>query len=115
MESKFKTNELKPCICGFKPDHYSVSYGKTPYDVFCPVCLKQLARAKCLVTGWHGHAVDYWNKHIAELTLEEMEEEVRIFNEERKKALAYDGEYEGCKNYSYYWVKEEGEKLFVLN
>ena len=28
---------------------------------------------KCKVTGWHGNAIDYWNEHIANLTIEELE------------------------------------------
>jgi len=113
MISNFKTDELIPCVCGFKPDHYSIAYGSTPYDVFCPECKKQTNFAKCLITGWYGHLVDYWNNHIAGITLVEMEKEVQEFKEERKKALAYDGEYEGCKSYDYYWVKDEGETLIV--
>lgn len=113
MQSKFKTDELQPCVCGFKPDHYTVGYGTTPYDVFCPDCRKQLAHAKCLITGCHIHMVDYWNQHIAGLTKEEIDAEVQEFNNERKTALGYDGEYEGCKSYNYYWVKGEGENLEI--
>ena len=100
--SKFKTDELIPCICGFKPDHYNIAYGRTPYDIFCPNCKKQTTLAKCYITGWHGHLIDYWNKHIAKLTLKELENEFQEFRKERKKALAYDGEYEGCNSYEYY-------------
>ena len=72
---QFKTDELKPCRCGFKPDHYTVGYGQTPYDVFCPNCKKQTSFAKCKITGWNGNLFDYWNKHIAQMTLEEVEHE----------------------------------------
>jgi len=58
------------------------------------------------------HRMTCYN-HIAGITLVEMEKEVQEFKEERKKALAYDGEYEGCKSYDYYWVKDEGETLIV--
>lgn len=113
MVIKFKTDELIPCVCGFKPDHYSVAYGNTPYDIFCPECKKQTCLAKCLITGWHGHLIDYWNNHIAVMTLEEIDDEVREFREERKKALAFDGEFEGCEKYVYYWEKDNGEILYV--
>lgn len=113
MISNFKTDKLIPCVCGFKPDHYSVAYGKTPYDVFCPVCKKQTTFAKCLITGWHGNLIDYWNNHIAMMTLDEMEKEVQEFRKERKKVLAFDGKFEGCEEYVYYWIKDKGETLYV--
>ena len=78
----WETDELIPCQCGYKPDHYSIYYSRTPYDVFCPVCKKQLNFAKCKVTGHHGNAIDYWNRHLAGLTLEQMEKEVEKFREE---------------------------------
>lgn len=53
-----KTDKLKKCICGFKPDHYSVAYGRTPYSVFCPNCNKQ-TKGK---GGVSQNIVDYWNE-----------------------------------------------------
>ena len=105
--SDFKTDELLPCRCGFKPDHYSVYYGRTPYDVFCPDCKKQLARAKCLVTGWAGHAIDYWNTHLCFITLEEMNSEVKNFMKEKEKLE------EKPNAYDYYWEKGKGEVLYA--
>lgn len=104
------TNELIPCQCGFKPDHYSIYYSSTPYDVYCPTCKKQLNFARCKVTGWHGHAIDYWNSHLAALTFEEMEEESRKFREERKKME--DREGARAREYAYYWEKDKGEVLY---
>jgi hypothetical protein len=113
MESKFNTDELKPCICGFKPNHYSVWYGPTPYDIVCPNCRKQSARTKCLVTGWVGHLIDYWNKHVAGMTKEELDKEVQDFENEKANALKYGGEYEGFKTYEYYWQEGKGEVLYA--
>jgi len=83
MFVKFPTDELSPCICGFKPDHYEVGYGQTPYDIHCPECKKQTTMAKCKVTGWEGNVIDYWNKHISKLTLEQMKQECWEVRQER--------------------------------
>ena len=82
MDSKFQTDELNACVCGFKPTHYSVAYGRTPYDVFCPNCKKQTTMAKCKITGHSSHVIDYWNKHISKLTKEELQHEVKTFLKE---------------------------------
>ena len=108
MEEQFKTNEINPCKCGFKPEHYTITYGRTPYDIWCPNCEKQTSMAKCKVTGWHGNAIDYWNEHIANLTIEELEKEVTDLMKERKKKDPYN-EY---KSYEYYWVKDKGETFY---
>ena len=106
--NEFKTDKLNECICGFKPDCYFVGYSSTPYDVFCPNCKKQTQFAKCQVTGSVNNLIDYWNKHISKLTLQEMEKEVSDLREERKKADPFNQE---CEVYEYYWVKGEGEVL----
>jgi len=108
MESRFKTEEINTCRCGFKPNYFSVFYGKTPYDIYCPHCKKQTARAKCKVTGWHGNVIDYWNKHIANLTKEELEKEVSELMQERKEKDPY-GEF---NTYEYYWEKDKGEVFY---
>jgi|ERR1035437_1617287 hypothetical protein len=105
---QFKTDELKPCRCGFKPDHYTIGYGQTPYDVFCPNCKKQTTLAKCKVTGWNGNLFDYWNNHIAQMTLEEIDHEVEELRKEQKANCGYDG----YKVYEYYWEKGKGEIFF---
>jgi len=107
--SKFESKDINPCRCGFQPTHYSVYYGRTPYDIGCPVCKKQTTMAKCKVTGWHGHVIDYWNEHISKLTQEELEEEVKLFNIERQENTGYDG----YKYYDYYWEKDKGETLYA--
>lgn len=103
----FKTDELIPCQCGFKPDHYSIGYGRTPYDIYCPNCKKQSQFAKCQVTGSHYNLIDYWNKHVAGLTLEQMQQEVRDLNEEKKR----EDPYKEYKVYTYYWYEGKGAVL----
>ena len=102
-----KTDELVPCQCGFKPDHVSIGYSRTPYDVFCPTCKKQTQFAKCATTGHIGNAIDYWNNHVAKLTLEEMKEE---YSSVKKDKLIEDP-YNEYKIYQYYWYKGTGEEL----
>lgn len=103
----FKIDQLVPCQCGFKPDHFDIGYGRTPYDIYCPVCKKQSSMAKCKITGSHLNLIDYWNKHVSKLTKEEMLKEVEEACEQRKKEDPYN-EY---KVYTYYWTKDEGEEL----
>lgn len=105
--SDFKTDELEPCLCGFKPDHYSIYYGQTPYCIWCPDCKKQTNFAKCLVTGHHDNVIDYWNKHISKLTLSQVQEEVKLFLAE-KEAKRREEQF---KSYNYYWQKGKGEVL----
>ena len=107
--SDFKTDGLKPCRCGFKPDHYSVYYGSTPYDVYCPNCKKQLARAKCQVTNSHVNVIDYWNKKIADMTAEEINSEIEEFQKQKDKIERAEGM--SAKQYEYYWHKDRGEVL----
>src|SRR5688572_11855072 len=106
----YSTDELVPCKCGFKPDHYSIYYGQTPYDVWCPRCKKQLSFARCRVTGHHSHAIDYWNKHLFKLTIEELEAEVVEFEEERRVAEASEGMR--AKVYAFYWEIGKGPVLY---
>ncbi len=107
--TKFKSEQIEPCRCGFKPDYYRVMYGNTPYDIACPNCKKQTTFAKCLVTGYWGNVIDYWNKHISKLTKVEMEKEVKEFRIEKKKNTGYDMyEY-----YDYYWEEGKGEVLYA--
>lgn len=108
MVSIFKTEEINPCICGFKPDHFSVYYGRTPYDIFCPTCKKQTTMAKCKVTNSHENVIDYWNEHISKLTKEDMEKETLEFRKEEKENTGYDG----YKSYSYFWEKGNGPVLY---
>jgi hypothetical protein len=104
------TDELVPCQCGFKPDHYSVYYSRTPYDIWCPNCRKQLNFARCKVTGNHENAIDYWNSHLAVLTLSEIEQEVEEFMTELENAIREEGMRP--KSYNYYWEKDKGEILY---
>jgi ribosomal protein L34E len=104
------TDELVPCQCGFKPNHWSIYYSKTPYDIVCKNCKKQQAFAKCAITGHHENAIDYWNKHIASLTLKQMKKEIKDFNKEKKKIE--DKNYQTAREYQYYWYKNKGEILY---
>ena len=104
------TNELVPCICGYKPTHWSIYYSRTPYDVWCPHCKKQLQFAKCKVTGHHENAIDYWNSHLAGLTKEQMDKEADDFYEEKKKAEKKEGMT--SREYSFYWYKGKGEVFY---
>lgn len=54
---KIPTDQLLPCHCGFKPDHYSISYGSAPYCVFCPECKRQIDG----VGGESGAIIPWWN------------------------------------------------------
>ena len=56
-----KTDKLDPCRCGFKPDHYSIAYGSTPYSVFCPNCDKQA----CEVGGPSKDIISFWNDVVS--------------------------------------------------
>ena len=81
MEVKFDTDQLLPCMCGFKPDHYSVFYGPTPYEISCPSCKKHLGQAKCKVTGSPDNAIDYWNSHIRHITADQLNAEYWSYRE----------------------------------
>ena len=104
---KFKTDKLLECRCGFKPNHYTVGYGSTPYDVWCPNCKKQTTLAKCLVTSHSNNLFDYWNTHIRHLTKEDVDKEVDDFRKIQKKNIGYDL----YKRYDVYWVAGEGEVI----
>ncbi len=65
----FKTDELLPCLCGYIPDHYSVAYGRTPYSIFCPTCIKQNWRA---VGGNPKNIISEWNNNVRLKTKEEL-------------------------------------------
>ena len=71
-------------------------------------CKKQSARAKCKVTGWHGTAIDYWNKKASKITKAEMDKEVQDLILERKKEDPFN-EY---RVYDYYWHTEKGEVVY---
>lgn len=101
---------INPCRCGYKPDHLNIYYGSTPYSIWCPHCKKGSSNARCLVTGHHSHAIDYWNSHIANLTLKQINAEVRAFNKKRSKAEAREGMR--ARQYNYYWEKGKGEVLY---
>lgn len=108
MQVKFDTDELEPCQCGFIPDHYTVGYGRTPYDIYCPNCRKQTTFAKCKITGSKEHLFDYWNTVIRHMTLDEMHHEASEFIKiQKEKTTGYDG----YNSYDYYWVKGKGEIL----
>lgn len=47
MQVKISTTKLKSCLCGFKPDHVTIGYGRTPYDVYCPACKSKVIQ-QCL-------------------------------------------------------------------
>lgn len=108
--SEFKTDDLKPCRCGFKPNHYSVYYGNTPYDIWCPNCKKQITSTKCEVTGWYENAIDYWNSHLADMTIEEIKTEYQDFLEEKRKVE--EKSYQRAREYQYYWEKGKGAVLY---
>ena len=109
MQVRKESKELDPCLCGFKPQHYTIGYGRTPYLIRCPECDKQTNFAKCKVTGSANNIIDYWNQHISKLTKDEMQKEVQEVKEERKREDPYN-EY---KVYTYYWTKNEGAVLYA--
>ena len=105
-----KTDELLPCLCGFKPDHYSIAYGSTPYDVFCPNCKKQFTFSKYAVTGNKENAIHYWNNYIRLKTIEEIEFDYEHAKGERK--AEEDENYCRAKVWQWYW-SVNGEELIV--
>ena len=108
MQVDFKTDELIPCLCGFKPDHYSVSYGPTPYDVFCPECKKQASLfTKYKVSGSPSGIISYWNNHCAKMTKEELKIEYDEFKKEQEKETGSDG----YVVYQYYWNSDGTTQL----
>jgi hypothetical protein len=59
MQIDRNTDELLPCHCGFKPDHYSIGYSRAPYYVNCMSCRKLLSG----VGGPSENIIDWWNDH----------------------------------------------------
>lgn len=63
MQKDFKCEDIEPCECSYKPDHYTVGYGRTPYYISCLNCGKSLH-------GGSGYIKDFikiWNnkyRHI---------------------------------------------------
>lgn len=109
MQVKIKSDEISPCLCGFKPEHVTLGYGRTPYDIFCPQCKKQASIAKCQCTGAMENIIDYWNVKISKMSNEDIKEEIKEFNSIRKLKDPYD-EY---NEYQYFWYKDLGEKLSI--
>lgn len=56
-----KTDKLNQCECGSKPEHYTVGYSRTPYDVSCPGCGKQTSLYD-RIGGAPDNIIDFWNK-----------------------------------------------------
>ncbi len=107
MIVEVKTDELNKCQCGFKPDHYTIGYSRTPYNVYCPVCKKGTNMAKCYVTDHQENLIDYWNSHIAPMKMDEFGKEVKDYIKEREQQMR-SNEY---TVYNYFWVKGEGQVL----
>lgn len=63
-----KTDELNPCVCGFKPQWYSVYYGRTPYDIFCPVCAKQTINYLAF-SGNNSTVIQFWNEVVSKTSV----------------------------------------------
>ncbi|MEK7556831.1 MAG: hypothetical protein AAB538_02535, partial [Patescibacteria group bacterium] len=57
MQIDKKTNEIEPCECGYKPQHYSIGYGSTPYYISCLGCGKSLHNG----TNDPGIIISQWN------------------------------------------------------
>lgn len=68
---KFKTDKLLPCLCGFKPTHFIVAYGPTPYSIWCPNCKKQTENYK-LIGGCEQDIIDLWNNIVRSKSKEEL-------------------------------------------
>lgn len=69
MDVEIKTDLLLPCLCGYKPDHYKIAYGRKPYFIWCPVCQKQ---------NWKSlgdlpiNIINKWNNNVRIKTVEEL-------------------------------------------
>lgn len=67
----FKTDKLISCLCGFKPEYYSVLYGPTPYTIFCPICIKQTQHYK-RIGGCEQNIIDLWNNIVSRYSKQEL-------------------------------------------
>lgn len=107
MQVERKTDELKPCLCGFKPDHVIIGYGSTPFSVWCPDCKKSTNFTKYEVTGCLDNIIDYWNIHVRATTLEDLKIEFKKSIKKRDKNCGYDG----YKVYQWYWYSPNKQIL----
>jgi hypothetical protein len=52
------TDEIEPCECGNKPQHYSIGYNRTPYYISCLGCGKSLHGGKddpkIIIRAWNN-------------------------------------------------------------
>ena len=53
-----ETESINPCVCGYKPDHYSIAYGRAPYSIYCKGCKKQFMNgsnvSKVFIEQWNS-------------------------------------------------------------
>ena len=71
-----KTDRIEPCQCGFKPDHYSIGYGRTPYSIHCQSCRKSLHG------GCDDRIFDLWNAHVRQSERRDIMYGIRYRDEE---------------------------------
>ncbi len=72
MQVEVKCDKLIPCVCGGKPDHFWIGYGRMPYYGFCPKCGKGTERyievggpKENFITCWNAIA-PLWHNQIIE-------------------------------------------------
>ena len=105
----FKTDKLKPCICGNKIESYGLAYGSTPYLLHCKGCGKSINDTPYLVTGNDENLFSLWNDHIADKTIDELHKEYDRFKKVQKRKF----EYEGYNIYRWYWNSTKPHKRIV--
>ena len=108
MQVDFQTDKLNSCNCGYKPDHYTVGYGSTPYSITCK-CGKNLYHAKCKITGGINNLIDYWNKIISVTSINKLRLERDSFLEQKEEMIREEGHTP--REYQYYWYENKGEVL----
>ncbi len=103
-----KTDKLKDCNCGGKMDHYSVAYGSTPYILYCYKCEKSHTMSPYEVTGNEENLIDFWNNHLADMTIEQIKAEMMRYLAVQKRKVDF-GEY---RYWRWFWYK--GRKRVIV-
>lgn len=98
-----ETSELKDCVCGHKINSYSLAYGSTPYSIHCHGCGKDMHDGAYLVTEAVANLIDYWNNHLADMTVDKVKKECDKFRKLHKRKME-----EGYSVYRWYWYKGKG-------
>lgn len=58
MQLDIPNDKIKPCECGYKPDHFTIGYGRKPYSIACLGCGKSLHEG----TNDENIIIKAWNR-----------------------------------------------------